>query len=313
MDLLLTASPDYKSDCFELNSDLFNLMVAMDSENPKWYNIHKLSTTTINHLSRDFELKNQLLNSPILCVLPVLTKITEWNELFFGDITKLTNSFSLAPSSQNQQLGTEIKYQNKFYLNHLIHVAKNSPLAVLELGVSSEVISLLREVTVEQKNNAMRFKLPLFQWRFSTLSLPALPPSLSLVRSSTSTAVESNTDGKLQSKTTAESGSGPRSRTKLGANSDDESVSEIDWIHYLIRSSPLALDQLPKLSALGTTYRSETVYPLAEHLVRFKMRSTIITTLIPNLHNAKMREMYHRILGTSSSCGKLPSATGWYF
>ena len=43
------------------------------------------------------------------------------------------------------------------------------------------------------------------------------------------------------------------------------------------------------------------------------MRATIITTLLPNLHAAKIRGLYKRILSESSSCGKLPSSFTWYF
>ena len=63
----------------------------------------------------------------------------------------------------------------------------------------------------------------------------------------------------------------------------------------------------------GHPLASYTGYPLAEHLIRFNMRATIVSTLIPNLHTAKIRDMYKRLLGTSSSCGKLPESNAWFF
>lgn len=267
MDLSLKPSAEYRSTCFELNNDLFNLMDALNYQSQEWGRILQLSAANSRFLSTDFEYKSRLFNSPVLCVEPLLVDMTQWDTLFTGDVQKLAASFSLAPVNLSATIQTEIKYQNKFYLNHLISTARTSPLAMLELGVSFEIIQLLRRVTVEQKNNAMLFRLPLFKWRY-----PA--PFI---------------------------------------ESSSKQFSELEWIAFLIHSTPAKLSSLPAVSDLAKRYHSEAAYPLAEHLVRFGMRATIISTLLPNLHTAKIREMYKRLLSESSSCGKLPSSFTWYF
>lgn len=267
MNFDLRPSSDYKSNCSELNADLYNLLDVLNYQGADWANINKLSPSMSKHLSDNFEYKGKLLNSSILCVTPIFNSISDWESLFFGDVQKLSQQCSLAPLNISPALQTEIKYHNKFYLNHIISTAKSSPLASLELGVSQEIISLLRKVTVEQKNNAMRFKFAMFQWRYQAKFL--------------------TTDGK--------------------------EFSEIEWLTHLIHSSPAKLISMPTTSDLAKRYHSEAAYPLAEHLVRYGMRATIITTFLPNLHPAKVREMYKRLLSESSSCGKLPSSFSWYF
>ena len=264
--LRLTTTADHKSNAFELNLDFYSVMNTLNYSNSEWFSTLKLRSSTSTLLDKDHNLRYKLLNSPLLCVVPVLSSVSDWESLFSGDVKKLEQSFSLAPTNISDSLRTTIGYQNKTYLRYIIDTAKNSPLAMLELGVSFEVIQILRNVKVEGKNNASRFKLPLFKWRYENLQLPT--------------------------------------------NGDD--LQENDWINYLIQSTPEKLSELPAVSELGKRYHSETAYPLAEQLVKFRMRATIITTLIPNLHEAKVRDMYQRILSDSSSCGKLPDSLPWY-
>ena len=265
--LRLETTSEARANAFELNLEFYNLMNQLNYANIEWVNMLKLTSTTSKILDKNFNLKAQLLNTTVLCVLPVFTSLQEWESLFYGDAKKLEKSFSLAPSNISDAMRISIQYQNKIYMRHIIDTARHSPMSMLEIGVNFDVIQMLQKVNVEEKNNASMFKLPLFKWRFSDLTLPS------------------------------------------NGNSD---FTENDWINYLIQSTPVKLSELPSISEIGKRYHSETAYPLAEHLVRFRMRATIITTLIPNLHEAKVRDMYKRILSDSSSCGKLPVSLQWY-
>lgn len=268
MDLLLKPPGQYAENAFELNCELYNLMESAAYLNEDFVSIQNLNKATSTVLQQNYELKYKLLKSPILCGVPILTSVREWDSLFAGNDIHLANSFSLAPTSISPQMSAEIKFINKNYINYLISASRTSPLAILELGIPFEVVSLLRGVTVEQKNNALRFKLPLFKWRYNNLGL-------------------NNTTG-----------------AKFG---------EMEWVTHLIHSTPMNLLSLNATSELGKRYHSEEFYPLAEHLVRYNMRATIITVFIPNLHKQKIREMYQRIVKLSSSCGKLPKSNGWFF
>lgn len=81
----------------------------------------------------------------------------------------------------------------------------------------------------------------------------------------------------------------------------------------LIQTTPHPLKDLPAISNLGKTYHSDVGMQLARIFVRFEMRATIITSLMSNLHNGKIRDMYQEELSKSSSCGKLPYSESYYF
>lgn len=265
--LNLTQNQDYKSNCHELNSYMFDMMEALNYQSTAWPCVIKLNDKISKGLQRNYQYKQALLNSSILCVVPLMSSKLEWDQLLNGDVNRLQESFTEAPQNVSSSTAMEIKYLNKFYLKHIIDCARTSPIAALELGVSEEIIEILRGITVDQKNHAYQFKLPLFKWRYENTTIEC----------------------------------------------EKVEFSELEWIMYLIKSTPINLLSLDQKSDIAKRYNSEHAYPYAEKLVEFGMRATIIHSLLPNMHPAKIRDLYMRTLNISSSCGKLPTSATWYF
>lgn len=283
MDTTLVVTPNYRSTCFDVNSDLFDLMDALVSQDQRWKDFFKLTPQISAFLAFNFEFKRRLLSTTMLCVIPSINSVNDWDCLFNGDTAKLNHLFVFSPSV-NQQLATEIKYQNKFYLRHLIQVARTQPLAAIDLGIPPAIIELLRNITATQQNNAARLIGPLFTFRY--------------------------TDAFFAPYLLAEK---PLRNVKSNKPPKTVNFNELHFLDFLIQTSPLPLSSMPNTSNIGHRYHNEVSYPLAEHLVRFQMRATIISSFLPEMHEAKLRDMYQRINHESSVCGKLPSSVNWHF
>ena len=111
--LNLTPSHDYKSNCYELNSSLFDMMEALKYQSDAWPHVIKLNDKISKGLQRNYQYKHALLNSPILCVVPIINSKFEWEQLLNGDVSRLQESFTVAPQMVSNSTAIEIAYSGE--------------------------------------------------------------------------------------------------------------------------------------------------------------------------------------------------------